>query len=176
MTLESLISGLGEASIDGNEQPISATAARRLAADADIIPLVLGGKGEVLDLGAPVRLFSRAQRIAFADRDGGCAWRNCHRPPSYTEAHHIKWWQYGGETNLDNGVLLCSMHHHRIHRDGWEVRVKDNVPWFTPPSHVDAYRTPRRGGRLQAPAPALAPTLAQEPAPAHIHTPALLSA
>lgn len=151
MTLESLMTGLGEASIDGIEQPISATAARRLAADANIIPLVLGGKGEVLDLGAPARLFSRAQRIAFADRDGGCAWRNCHRPPSYTEAHHIKWWQYGGETNLDNGVLLCSMHHHRIHRDGWEVRVTDNVPWFTPPSHVDAYRTQRRGGRLPAP-------------------------
>jgi hypothetical protein len=151
MSLESLLGGLGEARIDGIEQPISAETARRLAADAYIIPMVLGGKGEVLDMGVARRLFTRAQRIAFAERDDGCAWSNCHKPPSYTEAHHIRWWQYDGLTNLDNGILLCSIHHHRIHRDGWEIRMIDNVPWFVPPSSVDIYRTPRRGGRLPEP-------------------------
>jgi hypothetical protein len=151
MSLESLLSGLGGARIDGIEQPISAETARRLAADANIIPMVLGGKGEVLDLGRARRLFSRAQRIALGERDDGCAWGNCHRPPSYTEAHHIRWWQHDGLTNLDNGILLCSLHHHGIHRDGWEIRVVDNVPWFVPPSSVDVYRTPRRGGRLPEP-------------------------
>ena len=49
------------------------------------------------------------------------------------------------------------MHHHRMHRDGWDIRVTDNVPWFIPPSSIDFYRTPRRGGRLpvlQLPMPA----------------------
>ncbi|MET4782734.1 DUF222 domain-containing protein [Glaciihabitans sp. UYNi722] len=147
MTLQSLLSGLGEAHIDGIDQAISATTARRLAADANIIPMVLGGYGEVLDMGRSRRLFTHAQRLAFAERDGGCAWANCHRPPSHTEAHHIRWWHHGGETNLDNGVLLCSMHHHRVHRDGWRVQVDDNVPWFIPPPHLDRQQTPRRGGR-----------------------------
>lgn len=151
MTLESLLSGLGEAQIDGIEQPISAKTARRLAADAQIIPMVLGGTSEVLDLGTPRRLFTRAQRIALAERDDGCAWTNCRRPPSHTEAHHIEWWSHGGATNLGNGILLCSMHHHVVHRDGWGIRVTDNVPWFIPSSSVDVHRTPRRGGRLPAP-------------------------
>ncbi len=151
MSLESLLGGLGEAHIDGIEQPISAETARRLAADAHIIPMVLGGKREVLDLGWSRRLFTRAQRMAFAEGDDGCAWANCHKPPSYAEAHHLKRWQHLGRSDLDNGVLLCSMHHHRVHRDGWQIRMVDNVPWFVPPSSVDVYRTPRRGGRLPEP-------------------------
>ncbi|WP_349901840.1 HNH endonuclease signature motif containing protein [Parafrigoribacterium humi] len=151
MTLESLLSGLGEAQIDGIEQPISAKTARWLAADAQIIPAVLGGNSEVLDLGTPRRLFTRAQRIALAERDDGCAWAGCRRPPSHTEAHHLRWWSHGGATNLNNGILLCSMHHHRVHRDGWGIRIRDNVPWFIPPSTVDICRTPRRGGRLPVP-------------------------
>jgi hypothetical protein len=151
MSLESLISGLGEARIDGLEQPVSAATARRLAADAQLIPAVLGGNSEVLDWGTPRRLFTRAQRIALAERDDGCAWPNCRRPPSHTEAHHIQWWSRGGATNLSNGVLLCSMHHHRVHRDEWEIRVTDDVPWFIPPPSVDIHRTLRRGGRLPLP-------------------------
>ena len=152
MTLESLLSGLGEAQIDGIEQPISAATARNLAADAKIIPMVLGGNSEVLDLGVGRRLFSHGQRLAFAERDGGCAWPNCKRPPSYTEAHHIRWWSNGGTTDLSNGVLTCSPHHHRIHRDGWEIRLnKNNVLLLIPPDKIDIYRTPRRMGRPPIP-------------------------
>lgn len=84
MTEEALRTGLGEAQIDGSEEPISAGTARRLAAEGGIIPIVLGGKSEVLDLGATRRLFTRGQRIAFAERDDGCAFGNCKRPPSST--------------------------------------------------------------------------------------------
>jgi len=149
MTLESLLSGLGLASIDGSENNISAETARRMAADAHIIPEVLGAKGEVLDLGMSRRLFTTAQRIALAERDGGCAWGDCGRPPSYTEAHHIKWWSHDEPTDLNNGILLCSKHHHALHRDGWQIIIRDNVPWFIPPSTVDVHRRPRRGGRVR---------------------------
>lgn len=148
MSEEALRTGLGEAQIDGSDEPISAGTARRLAAEGGIIPVVLGGKSEVLDFGATKRLFSRAQRIALAERDDGCAWANCKRPPSHAEAHHIEWWSVRKWTNLLNGVLLCSCHHHRVHRDGWQIQVVDNVVWFIPPSSVDIYRKPRRGGRL----------------------------
>ncbi|HEV7182900.1 MAG TPA: DUF222 domain-containing protein, partial [Leifsonia sp.] len=146
--LESLQTGVGTGQIDGVRAPVSAGTARRLAADADLIPVVLGGGSEVLDFGRTRRLFSRAQKLALAERDGGCAWTGCPHPPSYTEAHHIRWWTaHYGTTDLNNGILLCSTHHHRIHNDGWQIQVRDQVPWFIPPGHVDPHRRPRRGGR-----------------------------
>ena len=151
MTLESLLSGLGEANIDGIEQPISAGTARRLAAEAQIIPMVLGGDSEILDLGVTQRLFSKAQKIAMAERFGGCAWRNCQLPPSHTEAHHVVWWGRSGESNLQNGVLLCSKHHHEVHRNNWMIEVRGDVPWFIPPSTIDPRRTARRGGKPPRP-------------------------
>ena len=151
MTLESLLSGLGEANIDGIEQPISAGTARRLAAEAQIIPMVLGGDSEILDLGVAQRLFSRAQKIAMAERFGGCAWRNCQLPPSHTEAHHVVWWGRSGPSDLQNGILLCSKHHHEVHRNNWMIEVRGDVPWFIPPSTIDPRRTARRGGRPSRP-------------------------
>jgi len=152
MSIDSLLKGTGLAEIDGSLSTIPADVARRMAADAHIIPAVLGDSSEVLDWGYRRRLFSQAQRLALAERDGGCAWGDCNRPPSYTQAHHIRWWKaHDGPTDLANGVLLCSKHHHAIHDHGWSVEVRDNVPWFIPPSSVDATRRPRRGGRLRMP-------------------------
>jgi hypothetical protein len=148
LTLESLLTGRGTAEIDGVAETISASTVRTLAADAEIIPMVLGGRGEVLDVGVARRLFTRAQRLAFAERDGGCAFGGCDRPPSYAEAHHIRWWSRGGRTDLANGILLCSFHHHRVQEDGWEILFRHGVPYFVPPPHVDPSRRPRRGGRL----------------------------
>jgi Domain of unknown function (DUF222) len=151
---DTLIHDLGHARIDGTEQPISAGTARRLAADADIIPLVLGGNSEVLDLGRRRRLFTPAQKLALIERDGGCAMTGCNRPPTHTEVHHLQWWKkHKGRTDLRNGVLLCSTDHHLIHRGGWDIQIIDNVPWFIPPPNIDTTRTPRRGGRIQPPTP-----------------------
>jgi hypothetical protein len=60
--------------------------------------------------------------------------------------HHINWYDRDdGLTNLANAIPFCSSHHHSVHDNGWEVAVKNGVPWFIPPSSVDIYRTPRRG-------------------------------
>ncbi|MBB5639644.1 HNH endonuclease signature motif containing protein [Cryobacterium roopkundense] len=154
MTLESLQSGLGEAQLDGIEQPISAGTARKMAAEACLIPMVLGGKSEVLDFGLRKRLFTTAQKLAAIERDGGCATAGCNRPPSYAEGHHIRWYKaHDGPTNQANCVMLCSACHHRIHREGWDVVVRDNVVYFIPSASVDPRRTPRRGGRPPVPTP-----------------------
>ena len=79
--LESLRAELGTGTIVGGE-PLSATAVRRLACTADIIPVVLGGKGEILDLGRTRRLFSPAQRKAMALRDQQCRGEGCTSPPA----------------------------------------------------------------------------------------------
>ena len=160
MTLEELAQAFGVGEVDGVAQPVSASALRQAAADAEVIPAILGEASEVLDGGRRRRLFTPAQRLALVERDGGCAW--CNAPPSWCEAHHIRWWERdAGPTDMGNGVLLCTRCHHRIHRDGWEIEIRSGLPasrqvgagappdvvWFTPPRSVDPARTPRVGGR-----------------------------
>ena len=146
ISVDELESGIGFGELDGIEMPVSAASLRELAASADVIPEVLGGCGEVLDLGRRRRRFTRAQRIALAERDGGCAHPDCDRPPAYTQAHHIKWWtRHRGRTDLDNGVLLCSFHHHLVHDTGWGIFVRDHQVWFVPPAALDPEQRPRPG-------------------------------
>jgi hypothetical protein len=113
--LDSLRTGLGLAETSTGD-PITAGEARRLACTAGILPVVLGGVGEILDLGRTRRLFSPAQRKALAIRDRGCRAEHCDIPAAWCEAHHATTpWTSGGRTDLDDGLLLCSFHHHRTH-------------------------------------------------------------
>ena len=113
--LEGLRSQLGAAGFAGTER-VSAAEALRLACTADIVPVVLGGQGQPLHLGRARRLFSRAQRLAMTVRDGGCRADGCDIPAAWCEAHHgAQPWSRGGKTDLGDGVLLCSWHHHRAH-------------------------------------------------------------
>lgn len=148
--LDALTSGRGTATIDGVDAPVSVPTARRLAADAQIIPCVLGERSEVLDWGRAKRLFTPVQKLALAERDGGCV--SCGAPPAWCHVHHLRWWERDrGPTDLDNGALLCTGCHHRIHDDGWEIRVegigRDATVWLIPPAWIDARRAPRRAGR-----------------------------
>lgn len=114
LELATLESGLGVAELSSGGR-VSAGEARRLACNAAILPVVLGGRSELLDLGRGRRVFSPAQRRAMALRDGGCRAEGCDIPAAWTEAHHWHPWSRGGKTDLADGVLLCSFHHHRVH-------------------------------------------------------------
>ena len=147
-----LVNETGYATIDGLTQPVSVATARRLAGGGSIISCVLGAESEILDWGRRKRLFTQAQKLALVERDGGCAM--CGAPPSHTKAHHLRWWaRDAGPTDLSNGVLLCESCHHRIHDNGWDIRIDGTGTraevWFIPPAHVDAARTPRPGGRAR---------------------------
>ena len=138
-----LMTGVGSATIAGVDTPVSAATARRMACDARIIPVVLGGASQPLDLGSSRRLFSEAQRLAMAVRDGGCIWPGCGEPPGRCEAAHLKPWRDGGRTSIDNGMLLCRFHHRRFDNDGWELVHRDGQRWLIPPPWADATRRPR---------------------------------
>ncbi len=59
---------------------------------------------------------------ARADEPIWRRWPGCEIPPGWCEAHHVKYWQHGGETSYENGVLLCSRHHHFLHRHpDWQI-------------------------------------------------------
>lgn len=143
--IDDLESGVGCASIDGIDSPISIGTLRRMAVDAEVLPMIMGGDSVPLDVGCKDRLFSTEIKLALVERDGGCSW--CHAPPSFCEAHHIKWWSHGGPTDLSNGVLLCVSCHHRIHHGGWDINIRGTEVWFIPPATIDPDRTPRIGGR-----------------------------
>lgn len=146
--IEELRTGTGIGDSDNLAGPVSAGTLRSMAADAEIIPVVLGTNSEILDMGRARRLFTRAQRLALVERDGGCAM--CHAPPSYCEAHHIRWWdRHRGKTDIDNGVLLCTGCHHRVHRDGWKIETNGGDVWITAPPAVDPSQTPRLGGQAR---------------------------
>jgi hypothetical protein len=105
---------------------ITAAQARRLACTAHILPAVLGGASLPLDLGRTRRLFSPAQRKALLIRDQTCRADGCDIPGTWCEAHHrADPWSQGGRTDLDDGELLCSHHHHRIHDPGYRT---DRLP------------------------------------------------
>ena len=113
MPLETLMGGLKAAQLDTGEV-ISASLARQIACEAGIIPAVLGGRSEVLDLGRSKRFHSRAQRIKATIEQGGCIEEGCDAPPAFTHMHHPDPWSEGGETNGD-AWMLCPSAHRRVH-------------------------------------------------------------
>ena len=137
--------------------PVAAATLRKIACDADIIPALLGTRGEILDLGRKTRLFTPAQRTALTARDQGCAFPDCTIPAPWCEAHHITYWSHDGPTNTNNGVLLCSHHHHLVHKETWTITSTQGDPAFIPPPHIDPTQTPRRNLYFKPPLPLPSP-------------------
>ena len=105
---------------------ITAAQARRLACTAKILPVVLGGESLPLDLGRTRRLYSPAQRKALLIRDRTCRAEGCDVPGTWCEAHHHDPWHTGGHTDLADGVLFCSHHHHQAHEPRWRLQRLPN--------------------------------------------------
>jgi hypothetical protein len=102
--------------------PLSTSQLARVLCDCEVGRIVLSAEGLPLDVGRTERLFTAAQRRAIVVRDRHCAWNGCEVPAAYCEAHHIRWWDRDeGETSVENGVLLCSHHHHVVHQLDLEI-------------------------------------------------------
>ena len=141
----------------GNGAPISAGEARRLACDANILPVVLNGRSAPVDVGRDHRLVTGALRLALNARDQGCCFPGCEKPPTSCEGHHIQPWWAGGRTALDNTALLCRHHHQLVEPnptkppdDQWELRLDyRGLPQIRPPTWADPARTPRQHSRYR---------------------------
>jgi hypothetical protein len=149
-TLDALRDAVTGAGILDTGGTLSAAELRRLACDAGITPIVLGGPPEILDLGRTRRSFNLAQRRAITARDQGCTASGCTRPPRDCDIHHQTEWDNGGPTDTDNGALACEYHHQKIHREGWQVRLAPNgYPELVPPTSIDPQQRPRQHHRYR---------------------------
>ncbi len=140
-----------------NGPGISPETARRLACDASVVGVVSAG-GKPLSVGRRTRTIPPSIRRALLARDGRCQFPGCERH-RFVDAHHITNWAHGGETALDNLVLLCRRHHRLVHEGGFSVE----------PNGGGGARFRRPGGgpipAAPKPRPATAPRLARTGSP-----------
>jgi hypothetical protein len=123
---------------------VSIETARRICCDAEIIPIVMRGGSQPLDVGRRQRLVTGPLRRALMARDRGCVAPGCDRPPEWCEAHHLVHWAGGGATSIDNTALVCGYHHTVLHQGEWTARMIDGVPHLVPPPWIDPRQRPQR--------------------------------
>jgi hypothetical protein len=126
-----------------NGTPIPVSTVRRLCCDANVFPVVLGGDGEVLDVGQSVRTATPAQRKALRAMHRTCAHPGCRTVIDDCRMHHVEFFRHGGDTAVNNLLPLCEKHHHLVHEGGWQLtmtagrvatwRRPDGTIWHTGP-------------------------------------------
>jgi len=101
--------------------PLGPEAMARLLCEATISRIVRRGPSQVLDVGRATATWPTATRRAIVARDRHCRFPGCDRPAAWCQAHHVVFRSNDGHTNVPNGVLLCSYHHHLVHEGGWTL-------------------------------------------------------
>ncbi|MBX9243297.1 DUF222 domain-containing protein [Actinotalea ferrariae] len=134
---------------DGTPVPLSEVA--RALCDCELTRIVLDADGVPLDIGRSRRTYTGAQRRAVIARDRTCVWPDCTGDARWGEVHHIRWWDRDdGPTSLENAALLCSFHHHEVHRR--DLSITRHPPPPRPPGR--ARETKPAGGRAGKTEPA----------------------
>ncbi|MFL4475473.1 HNH endonuclease signature motif containing protein [Paeniglutamicibacter sp. MACA_103] len=147
-TLLGLAKGAGW-SAHGLEIPIGEVR-RRLATDG-VIPVVLGGQSEILDLGREMRFAPDHIRRGVLARDGGCFYPGCTVPPEHLEMCHIDSFAQGGHTSVHKFTPGCSSHHHMADNGLLTLVIHNGIPHVILPKHLDPEQLPRRNNYWQQP-------------------------
>ena len=125
--LDTLIHGLHERSIvevDPGATTLPVETLRRLACEADLLPVVLDGHGVAVDVGRAKRLATADQRRALRAMYPGCAFSDCHVEFDHCQIHHLDPYAgANGATNLNRLVPLCDRHHHAAHEGHWQLHL-----------------------------------------------------
>lgn len=69
------------------------------------------------NLGRKVRIAPTRMKKQLALQNDQCEVHGCSVPARWCDAHHIRHWLHGGETKIENLVLLCGRHHTMVHHD-----------------------------------------------------------
>jgi hypothetical protein len=110
---------------------VTAETSRRIGCDCSVVGIKEDENGEPLAIGRRSRSIPPPMRRALGVRDGGCRFPGCTNT-RFVDGHHIRHWADGGETSLDNLVLLCRHHHHLVHEGGFNCKKSaDGEIYFT---------------------------------------------
>ena len=132
---------------DGNgRSSLPIESVKRLCCDGDTVVLVENEQGEPLSVGRKTRTVPTAIKRALNSRDKACVFPGCHHK-RFVDAHHIQHWSAGGETSLDNLMLLCSRHHRLVHEGGYRIDRDYQNRWFF--KRPDGRAVPNCGYRMQ---------------------------
>ena len=130
--------------------PIGPATLERLLSDSTVTRIIVDGDSRPLDVGTATRVWPAAIRKAITDRDRGCRFDPCDRPPEWCDIDHIIPVTEDGPTAVTNGILLCRYHHRAKRRDGWwpTLHPDATVTWThadgrtrtdPPPSVIDGH-------------------------------------
>jgi hypothetical protein len=117
---------------------------KRLACDASVVVVTEDERGSPLHVSRKQRTVSTSLRRALWARDRHCTFPGCHRT-RFVDAHHVQHWIDGGETSVDNLLLLCSYHHRLLHEGGYRIRRDYRGEWYF--VRADGRAIPRCGYR-----------------------------
>jgi hypothetical protein len=122
----------------------------RLLCDAALHRVLTAGRSTILDYGTATRTIPAPLFNALVVRDRHCRFPGCDRPAHWCEGHHVWFWDHGGPTQLANLVLLCSRHHHLLHRTGWHAKLLPDATLeiTDPKGHVRITSPPDRAPPL----------------------------
>lgn len=102
--------------------PIARETARRIACDCSITTNTTRN-GEPVDIGRKSRIWPTAMARAIKERDQHCQFPGCSQTRSqHLQIHHIKHWAEGGTTCVENGCVLCSSCHIKVHEGGYTIQ------------------------------------------------------
>jgi Domain of unknown function (DUF222) len=128
----------------GHGAIVSVEQALSICTDAQLVPAVFTKANAITAYGTAHRIAKPSERLALAARDQGCSFPGCDVPPAWTEAHHVKEFQHGGPTAVDNLTLLCGFHHREHQKLGWTCAMTNGSPHWTPPTWIDPDQVPRQ--------------------------------
>ena len=152
---------------DGTD--VSAETSRRLACDAGKVIMKHDSEGNILDVGRRTRTIPTPIRRALTVRDEGCQFPGCGL--KFCEAHHLQHWADGGETSLDNLVLLCRHHHRAVHEEGYRIEGSpDGELRFFRPQGWEIPYVPPAPALTKDPLDSLSSLLAAEGVSIHANT------
>ncbi|GAA4115444.1 HNH endonuclease signature motif containing protein [Enteractinococcus coprophilus] len=113
---------------------------RILTCDSEIVGQIWNKHHSILDQRRTKRFFTRAQRQAILARDRGCQAPGCTIVAALCDIHHLEPWEFGGQTDIDNAISLCTYHHGQVHNGKWTIRTIEGTHYFQPAPWLDPYQ------------------------------------
>ena len=141
--VDALAEGSGGRVIGG--PALDGASVSRLLCDCSLHRVLMAGRSAILDYGTSTRTIPAPLWSALVIRDERCRFPGCDRPSTWCEGHHVRWVTHGGATELDNLVLVCTRHHHRLHQPGWQAKLLPDATFeVTQPDGIVRCTSPPR--------------------------------